>query len=364
MNYLGLKKLDIYIIKKFLGTFFFAILLIVSIAVVFDFTEKIDDFMESNAPFKAIVFDYYLNFIPYFAVLFSSMFIFISVVFFTSRMAYNTEIIAILSSGVSFKRLLFPYFLSAIVIATFSFLLNNYIIPKANKTRFEFEEVYYHNKPVRYSDKNVHKQVRPGMYIYMETYRVTSKTGYNFTIEKFKGNTLISKLIAKRIRWDEEKATWTAYDYYIRDFDGDNEKLTFGYSVDTTIYIYPDDFTQRDNVVETMSLKKLNDFIDIQKMQGSTNIAQLLIEKHKRIAFPFSAFILTLIGVSVSSRKVRGGIGGHIAYGLGIVFGYIIFLQFSTQYAVKGTLSPFLAAWLPNLVFSIIAYFLYKMAPK
>jgi lipopolysaccharide export system permease protein len=359
-----LKKLDLYIISKFLGTFFFAILLIVSIAVVFDFTEKIDDFMESKAPFKAVLFDYYLNFVPYFAVLFSSMFIFISVVFFTSRMAYNTEIIAILSSGISFNRLLYPYFLSAIVIASFSFLLNNYVIPKANKVRFEFEEVYYHNRPIRYSDKNVHKQVRPGIYIYIETYRVTSKTGYNFSIEKFNGNALESKLFAERLIWNDETDKWTIHDYYIRDYREEHEELTFGKSIDSTIYIHPNDFTQRDNIVETMSLKELNDFIELQRMQGSTNIAQLLIEKHKRLAFPFSAFILTLIGVSVSSRKVRGGIGGHIASGLAVVFGYIVFLQFSSQYAIKGTLSPVLAAWLPNAVFAVIAFYLYRMAPK
>ena len=202
------------------------------------------------------------------------------------------------------------------------------------------------------------------MFIYIGTYRVSSKTGYDFTIEKIEGNTLVSKLFAERIKWNEETEKWTAYNYYIRDFEGDNEKLTYGNSLDTTIYIHPDDFTQRDNVVETMNFSQLNEFIALQKMQGSTNVAQLLIEKNKRIAFPFSAFILTLIGVSVSSRKVRGGIGGHIAYGLAVVFGYIVFLQFSSQYAIKGTLSPAIAAWLPNVVFAIIAYFLYKMAPK
>ena len=359
-----LKKLDIYIIKKFLGTFFFAIILIVSIAVVFDFTEKIDDFMESHAPFKAVLFKYYLNFIPYFAVLFSSMFIFISVVFFTSRMAYNTEIIAILSSGISFNRLLYPYFLSAIIIASFAFVLNNFVIPKANKERFEFEEVYYYTHPVRYTDKNVHIQVRPGIFVFMESYRVTTKTGYNCTIEKFDGNTLKSKLFAKSFKWDEKINKWNISNYYIRDFIGDNEKLSYGTSIDSNLYIKPEDFTHRDNIVETMSLKQLNDFIKMQEMQGSTSVGMLKVEKHKRIAFPFSAFILTLIGVSVSSRKVRGGIGGHIAYGLAIVFGYIIFLQFSSQYAIKGTLSPFVAAWLPNVVFAIIGYFLYKMAPK
>ncbi len=364
MKKLGLKIIDIYIIKKFLGTFFFAILLIISIAVVFDFTEKIDDFMDSNAPAKAIIFDYYLNFIPYFAVLFSSMFIFISVVFFTSKMAYNTEIIAMLSNGVSFNRMLRPYFISAVFIAAFSFLLNNYIIPKANKTRFEFEEVYYHGKPVIRSDKDVHKQILPGIFIYIGKYTTSTKSGRDFSIEKFDGNTLLSKLMAERVTWNEENKKWTAHNYYIRDFDGDNEKISTGVSIDTTIYIYPEDFTQRDNVVETMSLSELNKFIKKQKLQGSTNVAQLLIEKHKRLAFPFSAFILTIIGVVVSSRKVRGGIGGHIAYGLAVVFGYIIFLQFSSQYAIKGSLSPFLAAWLPNAVFSVIAFFLYRTAPK
>ena len=364
MNYFAIRKLDIYIMKKFLGTFFFAIILIISIAVVFDLTEKMDDFMESHAPWKAIIFDYYLNFIPYFAVLFSSMFTFISVVFFTSRMAYNTEIIAILSSGISFNRMLYPYLLSAIIIAAFSFTLNNYVIPKANKVRFEFEEVYYHNKPVRYSYRDVHKQVRPGMYVYIESYRVSSAVGYNCTVESFKGKIMVSKISAERMTWNEDKQKWRFHNYYIRDIDENKEKLSFGTVIDTTLYIIPADFERRDNVKETMSMKELNKFIDIQKMQGSTSVADLIIEKNKRIAFPFSSFILTLIGVTVSSRKVRGGIGGHIAYGLAVAFGYILFLQFSTQYAIKGALSPFLAAWLPNVIFAIVGLIFYKMAPK
>lgn len=364
MKYFGLKILDIYIIKKFLGTFFFAILLIIGIAVVFDFSEKIDDFLENEAPFRAIIFNYYLNFIPYFAVLFSSLFTFIAVLFFTSRMAYNTEIIAILSSGISFRRLMLPYFISALVISIFAFVLNNYVIPSANAERFEFEDTYYHDGPIRFKDRDVHKQVRPGIFIYMESYSTTSLVGHNFSMEKFEDGKLVSKLISKYVRWDSIKNKWNIRDYYIRNFDGIDESLVFGESIDSTLHIYPEDFSRRGNVVETMSVQELSRFIELQKMQGATNIEQLLIEKHERIAFPFSSFILTLIAVSVSSRKVRGGIGGHIGIGLAISFGYILFMQFSAQFAVSGVMSPFLASWLPNILFAFVAVFLYKMAPK
>lgn len=364
MKIIGLKKIDVYIIKKFLGTFFFAILLIVSIAVVFDFSEKIDDFLENKAPFRAIIFDYYLNFIPYFAVLFSSMFTFISVIFFTSRMAYNTEIIAILSSGISFRRMLLPYFISAVVISAFSFVLSNYVIPNANEERFAFEERYYHGSIVRYKQRNIHKQVRPGLFIYMENYSTSSNIGYKFSMERFEEGKLVSKLISEYVKWDSTKNKWTIRNYYVRDFDGLNQDIEYGTSIDTTLYIYPEDFRRRDNVVETMSIGELIKFIENQKMQGSTNVEQLLIEKHERLAFPFSTFILTLIGVSVSSRKVRGGIGGHIGIGLGVSFGYILFMQFSAQYAISGALSPLLAAWLPNIIFLVVGIFMYKMAPK
>ena len=356
--------LDRYIIKKFLSTFFFAIILIVSIAIIFDFSEKIDRFIERDAPLKAIIFDYYLNFIPYFAVLFMPLFTFISVLYFTSRMAYNTEIIAILSSGLSFKRLLKPYLISATIISIISFTLSNYVIPVSIKKKLNFEELYYHTRPMTYNKINVHRQIEPGIIIYLEGYNTENNYGRRFSIEKYKNGKLVSKLLSDDIRWDEEKHKWTIHNYYIREYDGDQQHITSGITIDTTLNMTPDDFSRRDNALEAMKLNELNAFIKNQKLQGSSDFVFSLIEKYKRISFPFSTFILTLIGVSVSSRKIKGGIGLHIGIGLLISFSYILFMQFSTQFALGGKLSPLLAVWLPNIIFAIVSYFLYRLVPK
>jgi len=361
---LGLKIIDAYIIRKFLGTFFLAIGLILAIAVVFDLSEKIDDFIENGASVKKIIFDYYLNFIPYFAVLFSSLFTFISVIYFTSRMAYNTEIIAILNSGMSFRRLLRPYLISSVIIAGLSFFLNDQVIPKSNAVKLQFEEEFVHKRPMRFQTKNYHRQIEPGIYIYLENYSTISQVGYNFAIEKFDGSKLVSKLIADQIRWDTTTNKWSLRRYYQRDIDGMKETITSGQMKDTTINMHPSDFQRRLNIVETMNLKELDEFIKQQKMQGETNVKAFQIERHKRISFPFSTFILTFIGVAVSSRKIRGGIGLQIAIGVIISFTYILFVQFSTQFAIGGLLSVELAVWLPNILFVFVALWLFRMAPK
>lgn len=355
---------DRYIIKKFLGTFFFALLLIIVIAVVFDFSEKIDDFLEKDAPVKAIIFDYYFNFIPHFAVLFSSLFTFIAVIFFTSKMAYNTEIIAILASGRSFRRMIYPYLISAAIISSFSFFLSNFVIPDANLKRLEFEELYVRNHPYSYDKRNVHKQVSPGVYIFMESYSNSSEMGFKFSLEKFENGKMTSKLMADFIRWDTTKMKWSLQNYYIRELKGLDEVIRKGESIDTTINLDPEEFKRRDEFVETMSLKDLNSFIRTLRTQGSDNINMFIIEKQKRMAYPISTFILTMIGVTLSSRKVRGGIGMQLGTGLGLSFTYILFMQFSAQFAISGALSPFLAAWVPNFIFIIISVVLYRLAPK
>lgn len=361
---LGLKMLDIYVIRKFLGSFFLSIALILSIVVIFDLSEKIDDFIESGAQLKAILFDYYLNFIPYFAVLFSSLFAFIAVIYFTSRMAYNTEIIAILNSGMSFRRLLLPYMISAIFIALLSFYLSDRVIPDANKVKLSFEEQYVKKRPIRFKTKDFHRQIEPGVYVYLQSYSNVSKVGYQFTIEKFEDGELVSKMFADQIRWDTTVNKWEARRYYIRTIDGLNETLVEGKVIDTTLSIHPDDFKMRLNIVETMSLKELDEFINKQLMQGETNVTAYQIERHNRIAFPFTTLILTLIGVAVSSRKLRGGIGLQIAIGVVISFTYILFTQFSKQFAIGGLLPVIAAVWLPNITFLIIALFLMRLAPR
>ncbi len=359
------KTLDVYIIKKFLGTFFLALVLIMGVAIIFDFSEKIDDFLEKEAPLRAIIFDYYLNFVPYFATLFAPLFTFISVIFFTSKMAYNTEIIAILSNGVSFRRMMLPYFYSSLVIAIITFLLTNYVIPHSSKERISFEERYYRGRSGQTYERNIHRQVYPNVYAFMETYRSAAQIGTEFSLEKFndKGE-LESKLSATHVKWDSTINKWSARFYVIREIVDGEERIRTGRRIDTALTITPEDFERGDNFVVTMNLPELNKYIDLLKLQGSEEVKLCLNEKHKRIANPFSVFILTLIGVSLSSRKVRGGIGMQIGFGLALSFSYIFFMQFATQFSLKGSLDPMLAMWLPNIVYLSIAFLLYRQAPK
>ena len=357
-----LKTIDLYIIKKFLGTFFYAIVLIISIAMVFDISENLDEFISKDATIHQIIFDYYLNFIPYFANLFSSLFTFIAVIYFTSKMAYNSEIIAILSSGVSYHRLMRPYIISAFIIAAFSFSLGAYIIPPANKKRIDFRSTYINNDR-NYLERNIHRQLSPGVYIYMQSYNTTNDVGYKFTIEKFKDGELESKLTSDYIKWDREHKKWVIHNYFIRDIDGYKESITTGAAIDTTLNMKPEDYRVVKNQVETMTLPQLSKEIKDMKMRGVNSISYE-IEKHKRISGPFSAFILTLIGASLASRKVKGGIGLHLGLGILFSFSYIMFMQVSTVFAISGSVPPVLAAWIPNFIFGGLAIYLYRWGSR
>jgi lipopolysaccharide export system permease protein len=358
------KLIDSYIIKKFLGTFFFCLLLILTIAVVFDFAEKIDNFMERQAPVKAIILDYYLNFIPYFAMLFAPLFVFISVIFFTSKMAVSTEIIAILNSGMSFRRMMWPYFLSAFIIATFTFVLTNFVIPKSNLIRMDFEDKYYHSSTRRITIENTHRQVSKNVLVYMGTFNPLSQRGQNFTIEKIDSGKLISKLSAASVKYDTALHKWSALNYYTREIKGNKEVITKGKQIDTTLNINPEDFSRDPSYVGTMTSHELDNYIKLLRLQGSDELKLFLIEKYRRFANPFAVFILTLIGVTLSSRKIRGGIGMNVGIGLGLSFSYILFLQFASQFCLKGNLGPMLAMWIPNIIYSVIGLVLYKLAPK
>jgi len=363
MNKPGLKILDAYIIKKFLGTYFFAIALIISISIVFDLSEKIDNYIENEAPAKA-VFNYYLNFIPYFTNLLSSLFTFIAVIFFTSKMAYNSEIIAILSSGVSFRRILIPYFISAFLIASISFVLMAYVIPHANERRLNFEYTYMKDSPYKV-ERNLHMQIDTGVYIYMRNYRPNVEKGYKFSMEKFEDNKLKSKLMADNIQWDTTKNKWVVNDYYIREItDGKKDTIIRGSDLDTTLSIKPSDLGQYTDIVTTMNMPELNEFIQKKRIQGAENIEEYLIEKHRRFSFPFSTFILTLIGVFLSSKKLRGGMGMQIGIGITLSFAYILFMRFATMFAIRGGVEPLVATWIPNIIFALIALSLYRFAPR
>ena len=366
LDSLKLKIIDVYIIKKFLGTFFFCILLILTIAVVFDFAEKIDNFMEKQAPVKAIIFDYYLNFIPYFAMLFAPLFVFIAVIFFTSKMAINTEIIAILNSGMSFRRMMFPYFLSALFIASLTFALTNFVIPKSNRIRGDFEDKYYHSSTKRITVENIHRQVSKNVYVYMGTFNPLSQRGQNFTIEKFNDSgELESKLSSSSVVYDTALHKWSALNYYLRVMNGKGETITKGKQIDTTLNaMKPEDFSRDPSFVGTMTSRDLDNYIKLLRLQGSDELKLFLIEKYRRFSNPFAVFILTLIGVTLSSRKIRGGLGMNIGIGLGLSFSYILFLQFASQFSLKGSLGPMLAMWIPNIIYAIIGLVLYKLAPK
>lgn len=355
-----LKKIDYYIIKKFLGTYVFAIILIISIAVVFDINEKLDSFMQ--APLKAIVFDYYLNFIPYFINLFSQLFTFIAVIFFTSKLADNSEIIAMLSSGISFKRLMVPYMISAAIIAGVTFVLNSYVIPPASVTRIEFLNKYVDNKKVDYAS-NVQLQVSPGVIAYINRYDDRTKTGYRFSMEKFEGKTLRSKLTAESVRYDSAYH-WIIRNYTIRDFSGLRESFRQGKVLDSIITIEPSDFLISRYDAELMNTTDLKKYIDRQKERGASNVKPFEIEYETRFASTIAAFILTSIGMSLSSRKVKGGMGMNIGIGLILSFSYILFSTISSSFAVSGSMSPRLAVWIPNIIYILIAIYLYTKAPK
>tara|TARA_B110000196_G_scaffold252097_1_gene221642 strand:+ start:1255 stop:2331 length:1077 start_codon:yes stop_codon:yes gene_type:complete len=358
-----MKRIDWYIIKKFLSTFFFTISLILVIVVIFDVSEKIDDFLRSDINLKQIIFKYYLNFIPYFANLFSPLFIFISVIYFTSKMANNSEIIAILNSGMSFSRLLRPFIISAVILSMLSFILGNFIIPHTNKERIDFENKYLRKKQTQ-RVKNIHMQIKKDQYIYMESYNKAKDIGYKFTLENFKDNTLESKLSANYIQFDTTNNKWKIKDYFIRIYNDKNEDIIRGKQLDTLLNLKPIDFSKRKSLVETMGMKEINQFIKEEEIKGTTQITFHKIEKYKRLANPFSSIILTIIAVAIGSRKIRGGAGIPLSIGLILSFSYILFMQISTTFATNGNLIPVIAVWIPNIIFSLIAIILIRLAPK
>ena len=358
------KKIDWYIFRKFMGTFCASLLLIIGIVIIFDISEKIDDFVQTKTPLNAIIFDYYLNFVPYFVNMYSPMFVFISVIFFTSKMAANSEIVAILSCGISFHRMMRPYMIAAALITVLSLGLNLFIIPESNKQTLEFEQKYIKAKPKK-SVRNIHYQVSPGEFVYAESFSSWNNTAYKFTIEKIEDNKLVSKISAETAVYDTINGHWRLKKYFIRDINDDlTDNIRSGRQLDTVIALSVKDFYFSENTVTTLNYNELNEMIRVQSMRGDANVKYALIEKHTRFALPFSAFILTIIGVALSSKKRRGGIGWNIALGIALAFIYILFMRFSQMFVHTDSLSPAVALWLPNMIFTAIAVFLYRVAPK
>ncbi len=359
-----MKLLDRYILKRFLTSFLFVVLIIMAVIVVIDITEKIEDFNKhEDLTLNEIIFDYYLNFIPFMADLITPITTFITVVFVTSKMAGHTELIAILSSGVSFRRLLMPYMLGGLIIAGTSFALKGWVIPQSNKTRLEFEIKYLKN-PYFFDKRNIHIQVAPDVSLYLSSYNNRNNSGHRFTMERFDGTELKEKLSASSIKWNEEKGKWTIKDWKHRKIDSLTETITQGREIDSTLAIHPKEFQSDYRNFDGMTIEELDEQIERLRNRGATNVEVYEVEKYLRTGSPFAVIILTFMGVIVSSRKSRGGTGFQIALGFMIAFVYIIFVMLSKSLSESGSIPPALTVWLPNIIFMIISGMMYKYVPR
>ena len=359
-----MKKIDWYIIRKFLGTFAFTVLLFTAITVVIDLSERIDDFLENQAPWGVVVTQYYFNFIPHIVFLLTPMFIFIAVIFFTSKLAGRSEIIAMLASGISFYRLLFvPYLFSAVVLFAIQLYGNHYMVPNSNKERLAFESSYFRSKKLN-PNSNVHMQIDSVNYVYVKNYNPKDSSGTGFTLETIRNRELVYKLSANKVKWNGQKKQWQLTSYKSRSINGLHENLNEGMKLDTVFNLHPKDFQVKIKEKESMTTRELSDFIDKLLLKGAQYVEFYQVEKHRRTAIPFATFILTFIGFGVASRKVRGGMGLHLLIGIAISFTYILFLQFSMTFATKGNLSPFLSVWIPNVIFGVLSVILVIKSPK
>lgn len=359
-----MKILDKYILVRFLTSFFFVVLLLLAIIIMIDITEKNEDFIKSGLSFGQILIQFYLYYIPYIANMISPLIIFIAAVFVTSRMASHTEIIAILNSGVSFARFLFPFFLGSTIIAIATFFLIGWIIPKSNKAMVTFENKYLKNK-FYFEGRDVHIKISPTNYVYLESYNNQIHTGYQFTLEKIENGKLMSKLKASRIVWNAEKKKWSVEDYLIRNFTGmGKQTIIRGALMDTTINMKPSDFESKYMHQEILNFNELNDYITELKDRGAENVEMYEIEKYERYAYPFAVIILSIFGVIVAARKARGGTGFQIAFGFILAFVYLIFVILSRSFATSGVISAMMAAWIPNILFSIIGLVMYRFMPR
>ena len=364
LDWFKLKRIDWYIIKKFLGTYFFSLALIIIVIVVFDYNEKIDKFATSNATTHEIIFDYYLNLAPYYANTFSALFVFISVIYFTSKLADNSEIIAMFASGISFRRLMKPYMISAGIIAIMTFALSAYVIPNGNKTRLEFEQRYNKKKKVE-TAQNIQLKLDDNRIVYMERYEDRNNLGWRFSLDRFEGKKLVSRMTANSISHNPEKpGTWTAKRWSTRELRDNNDILHSSNRepLDTVLPLEPNDFLISDGEQETMTSPQLKNYIEKQKSRGISKVKTFEVEYHKRIAMSFAAFILTIIGASLSSRKRKGGMGLSLGVGLALSFSYIMLQTVSAAFAEQ--MPVMLAVWIPNILFTIIAIYLYRRAPR
>ena len=359
-----MKLLDWYIAKKYVSSYVFIILAMTLIIVVFDTSERIDDFVQKKAPLREIIVDYYGNFVPYLINMFSGLFAFIAVIFFTSKLAGHTELIAMLSGGVSYRRIMRPYLMVAVLIALANCYLANVTIPAAAQKRYEFETKYLRN-PYQNTGRDIHRQSQRGRFVYFESFRVRDQTAFKFSLETITDGELRAKLTSSYALWDTSLHVWRVYDYVERTFSDSGEVIRRGEQLDTLINLTGKDLSVRvNNIIVTMSYHELNEYIAMLRLQGATNVNEVLIEKHKRFAYPMASIILTIIGLCISSRKVRGGMGLHIGVGVALSFGYILFQRFSEMFVQAGLLTPAVALWVPNVLFLLVGFWLYVKTPK
>lgn len=357
-----MKILDKLIIKDFLKTYFFVVLMLILIVLVLDFTEKNDKFIRNQVPAKEILI-YLGNYGLYLNNLLTPITVFIAVIFITSKMAGRTEIVAMLSSGISFVRLLLPYFIAASMIGIASFLLNGWVLPVATAGVTEFKSRWLEENKF-YTESNIHIKVAPDTYAYISRYYSSGNTGYNFTLEQIRDGQLLAKLSADRIVWDTAINSWSVKNWKLRVLQEKGEIYTTGESLDTLLSITPNDFDLPVNHHETLKLPELSRQIEKLEERGADNVNYYKIERYVRYMSPFAAIILTFIGVILSSRKTRGGSGFQIALGFLLAFIYIILFLLSRTFAEAGTAYPILAVWLPNIVFAVTGLVLYKTVPR
>ncbi len=377
-----MKLLDRYILKQFLSTFFFVVVILLAVITVIDLTDKMEKFVKANLTTAQII-GYYQDFIPWIGSLITPITIFIATVYVCARMAGRTEIIAILGSGVSFRRMLVPYFVGALIIAAISFVLTGWIIPDSNKSRVAFEVQYIKGK-YYYDKRNIHIQVAPGVMLYLQSYNNNTQTGYQFTLERFDDKRLVEKLTASRIEWDSAKQKWTLHDYQIRKIDHlfevqstpqgarefgveagrSGEPVVSGHKMDSALVIHPKEFESDYRKYDGMTIDELDEYIATLKARGSTGIEAYQVEKYTRFASPFTIFILVFMGVIVSSRKSRGGTGLQIALGFALSFLFILFFTLFRTFAEAGSTPPIISVWIPNILFAIISLGMYKYVPR
>lgn len=359
-----IKKLDWYIIRKFLTTFVVTLSLFIVIIIVFDISEKLDDFLKKDAPIYDIIFKYYINYVPFFLNLFSPVFIFISVIFFTSKMASRCEIVATLAAGVSYNRFLRPYIIVAFVLAILSFVLNAYIIPHSDKIRINFENKYVRDIKDDYTNHE-HRQIKPNTYFFVEYFGYADSSGGGVSLEYYENNKLKSKLYGQKISWNSKLKKWRLENYMNREFLPDNsEKVITGKFLDTTIEFNPADFFRHSDDVQAFDLNELNEFIAKEKARGASGVEFYITDKYRRYASPFATFILTVIGVCVSSKKSRGGVGVNLGFGILLSFAYLFVIQYFNTYGNSGLMYPLLAVWIPNFIFAGVAYYMYRTVQK